>query len=53
MTEKMSCHVSPENGQGFIIPDVVGSSFHQPGTVNENICFTFFNVMLSLYQLYC
>ncbi len=37
MTEEMSFQVSLENCQGFSIPDGVGSSFHQPGTVNENV----------------
>ncbi len=35
-TEEMSFQVSLENGQGLSIPDG-GGSFHQPGTVNENV----------------
>ncbi len=37
MMEEMSFQVSLENCQGFSIPDGRGSSFHQPGTVNENV----------------
>ncbi len=37
MTEELNFQVSVENGQGFSILDGVGSSFHQPGTVNENV----------------
>ncbi len=35
--EEIRFQVSLENCQGFSIPDGVGSSFHQPGTVNENV----------------
>ncbi len=35
MMEEMSFQVSLENCQGFRMR--VGSSFHQPGTVNENV----------------
>ncbi len=38
MTEEMSFQVLLENCQGFSIFFMgVGSSFHQPGTVNENV----------------
>ncbi len=37
MTEEMSFQVSLENCLGFSILDGVGSSFHQPGTVKENV----------------
>ncbi len=37
MTEEMSFQVSLENCQGFSILDDGGSSFHQLGTVNENV----------------
>ncbi len=36
-TEEMSFQVSFENCQGLSIPDGGGKSFHQPGTLNENI----------------
>ncbi len=37
-TEEMSFQVSLENCQGLSIPDGGGGrSFHQPGTVNENV----------------
>ncbi len=37
-TEEMSFQVSLENYQGLRIPDGGGGrSFHQPGTVNENV----------------
>ncbi len=32
-TEEMSLQLSLENGQGLSM----GSSFHRPGTVNENV----------------
>ncbi len=35
MTEEISFQVLLENGQGLSIPDE--GSFHQPGTVNENV----------------
>ncbi len=35
--ENISFQVSLENCQGFSILYGVGSSFHQPGTVNENV----------------
>ncbi len=37
MMEEMSFQVSLENCQELSIPDGVRSSFHQPGTVNENV----------------
>ncbi len=37
MTEEMSFQVLLENCQGLSIPDRVGSLFHQPGTVIENV----------------
>ncbi len=33
----MSFQVSLENCQEFSVPDEVGNSFHQPGTVSENV----------------
>ncbi len=33
----MSFQVSLENCQGLRTPDGGGGSFHQPGTVNENV----------------
>ncbi len=36
-TEEMSFQVSLEHCQGLNILTGVGSSFHQPGTVNENV----------------
>ncbi len=35
--ERDEFQVSLENCQGFSIPIGVGSSFHQSGTVNENV----------------
>ncbi len=37
MTEEKSFQVLLENCQGFSVPDEGGGSFHQPGTVNENV----------------